>query len=52
MIRGEITGISEDEVLDLPDKVSNIVYNSCYPAIIPEIYIENINGKNVIKAER
>lgn len=49
--KGEITGVSEDEVLEIPDKISNIVYDSCYPAIIPEIYIENINGKNVIIVE-
>jgi ATP-dependent DNA helicase RecG len=49
--KGEITGVSEDEVLEIPDKISNIVYDSCYPAIIPEIYIENIKGKNVIIVE-
>ena len=49
--KGKITGVSDDEVLEIPDKISNIVYDSCYPAIIPEIYIENINGKNVIIVE-
>lgn len=47
----EITGISSDEALEIPDKISNIIYDSCYPAIIPEIYIENINGKNIIVVE-
>lgn len=49
--KGEITGVSEDEVFEITDKISNIVYDSCYPAIIPEIYIENVNGKNVIIVE-
>lgn len=48
---GEITGVSDDEVLEIPDKISNIIYGTCYPAIIPEIYIEKINGKNVIIIE-
>nr|WP_278245932.1 ATP-binding protein [Clostridium sp. DL-VIII] len=28
-----------------------MIYDSCYPTIIPEIYIENINGKNLIIVE-
>lgn len=48
---GEITGISDDDVLEIPDKISNIIYDSCYPAIIPEIFVENVNGKNVIIIE-
>ncbi len=37
---GQVTGVSDEEVLEIPDKISNIIYDSCYPAIIPEIYIE------------
>lgn len=48
---GQVTGVSDEEVLEIPDKISNIIYDSCYPAIIPEIYIENINGKKVIIVE-
>ncbi|MCH5138495.1 ATP-binding protein, partial [Clostridiaceae bacterium UIB06] len=29
--KGEVIGVSEDEVLELPDKISNIIYDSCYP---------------------
>lgn len=48
---GIIIGISNDEVMEMPDKISNIVYDACYPSIIPEIYSENIDGKNVLVVE-
>lgn len=47
----EILGISDEEVLDLPDRISNIIYDNCYPTIIPEIYIKNIEGKNILVVE-
>ena len=47
----DIIGISDDDIIELPDKISNIIYDSCYPAIIPEIYTENIDGKNVLVVE-
>lgn len=47
----EILGISDEEVLDLPDRISNIIYDNCYPTIIPEIYIKNIEGKNILVIE-
>lgn len=49
--KAEVIGVSEDEVLELPDKISNIIYDSCYPAIIPEIYAANIEGKKIIVVE-
>ncbi|MBF8984093.1 putative DNA binding domain-containing protein [Lutibacter sp. B2] len=47
----EIVGITDDEVMELPDKISNIIYDSCYPNIIPEIYITNIDEKNLLVIE-
>ena len=45
---GEIIGVDENELLNIPDKVSDIIYSFCYPLIIPDIYTENINGKNIV----
>lgn len=45
---GTINGISDNEVLEFPDRISNIIYDTCYPAIIPEIYSENIENKNIL----
>ncbi|MCT4617859.1 MAG: helix-turn-helix domain-containing protein [Marinisporobacter sp.] len=47
----EIVGIKDDEVIELPDRIANIIYDSCYPNIIPEIYITNIEGKNLLVME-
>ncbi len=42
-----ITGV-KDDIFDLKDKISNIIYERCYPNIIPEIYLETINKKKVM----
>ena len=47
----EIIGLPEDDLLDLPDAISNIIYDQCYPNIIPEIFIENLKGKNILVIE-
>ena len=44
----EIVGVSDEDIFEFSDRISNIIYDSCYPMIIPEIYSENINGKNAV----
>lgn len=48
---GQVIGISDEDVFELPDKISNIVYDGCYPTIIPEIYTEAIGDKVVLVVE-
>lgn len=48
---GEIIGISDEDALELPDRISNIIYDSCYPTIVPEIYVENIHRKSILVVE-
>ena len=48
MNNGDILGVSDQEVIELPDRISNIIYDICYPAIIPEIFSENIDGNNIL----
>lgn len=43
----EITGIDED-IFELQDKITSIIYESCYPNIIPEIYTKNIDDKIIM----
>lgn len=43
----EIIGI-EDDIFDLQDKISSIIYDNCYPNILPEMYVRNIKGKNIL----
>lgn len=47
-----ITGINSDEdVFSLQDTVSSIIYDNCAPVILPEIYVENIEGKELLVIE-
>ncbi|WP_129407817.1 RNA-binding domain-containing protein [Marinitoga lauensis] len=46
-----IIGISDDELFSLSDKISNLISEKCYPMIIPEIYVQNIDGKNLLIVE-
>lgn len=46
--KGEVMGLNEDELLKMPDIISDIVYSSCYPTIIPDIFIENIKDAKII----
>jgi len=47
----EILGIADDELFSLEEKVSNHIFDRCTPAIIPEIYIQAVEGKNLLVVE-
>ena len=47
----EVVGISEDVVFQEIDAITNAISDSCEPTIIPDVYLQNINGKPVIVAE-
>ncbi|APT75144.1 hypothetical protein LN42_01080 [Marinitoga sp. 1137] len=47
----EIIGIDDEEIFDLSDKISNLISEKCFPAIIPEIYIANVENKNLLVVE-
>lgn len=48
---GKIIGVNDNDILNLPDKISNVIYDSCYPAIVPEIYVAKAENKNVLVVE-
>ena len=33
----EVVGLDEDKLMTIEEKVSNIIFDCCYPAILPEI---------------
>ena len=43
----KIVGVDEDKIFEIQEKVSSIIYDLCYPNILPEIYTVNIHGKLV-----
>ena len=48
---GEIIGIDNEDIFALQDKISSIIFDNCYPNIIPEIYTTNIDGKLLLVIE-
>ena len=46
-----IVGINEENIFELQDKVSSIIYDSCSPNIIPEIYTLNVESKLLLVIE-
>lgn len=47
----EITGIDCDAKTEYQDKISNIIHDMIHPALMPEIYSYNIDGKNILIIE-
>ncbi len=46
-----IVGIAEDDLPELQDRIASIVFDRCSPAILPEIYSANLQGKLVLVVE-
>jgi len=46
-----IIGIKSNEVPSMMDKISNLITEKCYPQIIPEMYVKNIDGKILLIIE-
>ncbi len=50
--QGVIKGISPDQdIFDLQDKAASIIYDTCYPNILPDIYTTNLQGKILLVIE-
>ncbi len=46
-----IVGVTEDDLPELQDRITSIVFDRCSPAILPEIYSANLQGKLVLVVE-
>lgn len=44
----ELVGLTEDDLITIEEKISNIIYDRCYPAIMPEIKFLTENNKYLI----
>ncbi|MCD6578955.1 putative DNA binding domain-containing protein [bacterium] len=47
----KIVGIPEENLIEMEEKVSNIIHDNCYPLILPEISFINYKGKHILKVE-
>lgn len=47
----EIIGINEETIFTLKDQITSIIFDRCYPAILPEIYSVNLQGKLLLVVE-
>lgn len=45
----ELIGLQEDELIQIEEKISNIIFDRCYPAILPEIKFLTISEKHLIQ---
>jgi len=47
----EIVGIDDKDIFELQDRLSSLIFDRCYPNILPEIYTQNIEGKLLLVIE-
>ena len=47
----EIVGVPEDKLFTLEERISSLIFDKCVPTIIPEIYIQAVQGKNLLVVE-
>ena len=47
----EVKGIPDSELFHLEERIVQHIFDNCTPSIIPEIYIQHADGKNVLVAE-
>lgn len=45
----EVIGLDEDKLVAIEEKISNIIFNRCYPAILPEIKFISEENKHLIQ---
>ncbi len=45
----EVVGLDSDSLMELEEQVSNIIYDRCYPAILPEIKFVSVDDKQLMQ---
>ncbi len=45
----EIIGLPEEELMKIEEQVSNIIFDRCYPAIMPDITFLTDEDKHIIR---
>lgn len=47
----QVVGLPEEDVLALQSQIGSIIFDRCHPAILPEMYTANLEGKTVLVVE-
>ena len=47
----EIIGVPDGKIFALEERAANHIFDLCAPTIIPEIYIQNVEGKSLLVVE-
>jgi len=47
----QVLGLDEENIFALQDRITSLVFDRCYPTILPEIYSANLAGKLVLVVE-
>jgi ATP-dependent DNA helicase RecG len=47
----KIVGILDEDIFTLQDKIISLIFDSCHPNILPEIYTINVEGKILLVIE-
>lgn len=47
----EIVGVPDDELFAMEEKITASIFNQCTPVIVPEIYIQAVEGKSLLVVE-
>ncbi|MEI7898831.1 MAG: RNA-binding domain-containing protein, partial [bacterium] len=47
----QVIGLPEEDVLALQSQIGSIIFDRCHPAILPEMYTANLEGKTVLVVE-
>ncbi len=47
----QVIGLPEEDLLDLQSQIGSIIFDRCHPAILPEMYTANLEGKTVLVVE-
>ncbi len=47
----KIIGISDDQLFKTEERITNCIFDLCTPSIVPEIYIQSVEGKSLLVVE-
>lgn len=47
----ELVGVPEEEIFQLEEQISNLIYDNCYPIVVPEISVVTVDEMYVLKVQ-